>query len=79
MKANRTVERMQMPSLGLKELEVKQESLEAGISTGNRSCFHFGFREMTPTPGTVIIRKWLQIRRGSRGRLRATQFESPPK
>lgn len=52
-----TVEKMQIPNFGRKELDVKQDSLDAGIS-GNSRCFHFGFRVLTTKgtpPDTVII------------------------
>ena len=62
-KASMTVEKMQMPNLGRKELDVKQDSLEAGIS-GNSRCFHFGFREVTTngTPPDTVIMAWADNR-----------------
>ena len=58
-KASMTVEKMQIPSFGRKELDVKQDSLDAGIS-GNNRCFHFGFLELTTngTPPDTVIVAW---------------------
>jgi hypothetical protein len=53
--ATRTMRSMQRPNLGLKEPEVKQENLAAGISTGNRSCLHLDFFVVAPTPGTPAV------------------------
>ena len=46
---------MQSPNFGRKEPEVRQENLAAGISTGNSNCFHLGFLEIIPTPGTATV------------------------
>ena len=47
----RVVSRMQIPSLGLNEPEVKQENL----ATGTSNDFHFDLRDDATPPGVVTI------------------------
>ena len=51
MKVRRVVIRMQIPSLGLNEPEVKQENL----ATGTSKDFHFDLRDATPGVVTIVI------------------------
>ena len=55
-----TVEKMQIPNFGRKELDVKQDSLDADTSGNSSRCFHFGLRELTTngTPPAVIMPWW---------------------
>ena len=55
-----TVEKMQIPNFGRKELDVKHDSLDAETSGNSSRCFHFGLRELTTngTPPDTVIMPW---------------------